>query len=176
VTGGRVSATSSSADGAVSEKSVGPDLRGTLTRIEHGAGESGRSLLRWVLIAGAAVVIIVVAVVGFLFVRVRGPLDAANGYFGDLRARDYSGAYDRLCRPTRTAVSPDAFVAVMRPRLAGVFRIDDFAASPRVDVDGDRAEVDLSVTYRGAGSADVTVPLEKEDGEWKPCPDPKAFR
>jgi hypothetical protein len=115
--------------------------------------------------------------VGFVFLRdVKGPLDAANGYFGELRARDYAGAYDRICRPTRRAVSPDAFVAVMRPRLAGVFRIDDFAASPRVDVDGDQAEVDLSVSYRGAGSADVTLPLEKEGGKWKPCPDPAAFR
>jgi len=127
---------------------------------------------------GAAVLaVVVIAVVGALFLRsVRGPLDAANGYFGDLRARDYAGAYDRLCRPTREAVARDAFVATMRPRLAGVFRIDDFTANPRVNVDGDRAEVDLSVTYAGAGSADVTLPVAKEDGDWKPCPDPTAFR
>jgi hypothetical protein len=138
--------------------------------------EQQRSLLPRLLVAGAVVIVAVLAVVGILFLRsVGGPLDAANGYFGELRARDYGGAYDRLCRPTRTAVERDAFVAVMRPRLAGVFRIDDFAANPRVDVDGDRAEVDLSLTYRGAGSADVTLPVEKEDGEWKPCPDPKAF-
>lgn len=160
----------------MSEHTVGPDLRRSLSRIEHGTAESGRSLLRWLLVAGAAVTIVGVAVVGFLFMRVKGPLDAANGYFGELRARDYAGAYDRLCRPTRKAVEHDAFVAVMRPRLGGVFRIDDFAASPRVDVDGDRAEVDLVVTYRGAGGADVTLRLKKEDGEWRPCPDPEAFR
>jgi hypothetical protein len=138
--------------------------------------EERPSLLPRLLVGGAVVVVLVVGVVALLLVRnARGPLDAANGYFGDLRARDYPGAYDRLCRRTRDAVERDAFVAVMRPRLGGAFRIDDFAANPRVDVDGDRAEVDFSVTYTGAGSADVTLPLEKEDGDWKPCPDPEAF-
>ncbi len=135
-----------------------------------------RSLVARLLVVGTVVVVLVAGVAGFLFLRsARGPLDAANGYFGDLRAGDYAGAYDRLCRPTHDAVERDAFVAIMRPRLGGAFRIDDFAANPRVDVDGDRAEVDFSVTYTGAGSADVTLPLEKEDGDWKPCPDPKAF-
>lgn len=130
---------------------------------------------RRLLVGGAVVVVVVLGVVGFRFVQtVKGPLDSANEYLGDLRARHYGDAYDRLCRPTRAAVERDAFVAVMRPRLGGVFRIDDFAADPRANVHGDRAEVDVSVTYRGAGSADITLPLEKEGGDWKPCPDPKS--
>lgn len=138
--------------------------------------ENRRSLLPRVLVGGAVLVVLVIVVVGFFVLRnVRGPLDAANGYLGELRSRDYAGAYDRLCRPTRESVGREAFVATMRPRLGGVFRIDDFAANPRVDVDGDRAEVHFSLTYRGAGSADVTVPLEKEGGGWKPCPDPGSF-
>jgi hypothetical protein len=150
--------------------------RATTSR-DEAVSEERRSLLPRLLVGGAVVVVVlVVGVAGFLFLRsAQGPLDAANGYFGDLRGRDYGGAYEQLCRSTRAAVERDAFVSVMRPRLSGVFRIDDFAANPRVDVDGDRAEVDLSVSYTGAGSADVTLPLQKEGGDWRPCPDPEAF-
>ena len=138
--------------------------------------ETRRRLLPRLLLGGAVVLVLVVAVAAVLFVRIRGPLDAANGYLGALAARDYEGAYDRLCDRTRDEVAQDAFVAVMRPRLAGAFRIDEFAANPRVDVDGDRAEVHFSVSYERIDSADVTVRLRKEDGDWKPCPDPQSFR
>lgn len=78
-----------------------------------------RSLVARLLVVGTVVVVLVAGVAGFLFLRsARGPLDAANGYFGDLRAGDYAGAYDRLCRPTHDAVERDAFVAIMRPRWA----------------------------------------------------------
>jgi hypothetical protein len=129
-----------------------------------------------VAVVAALVLVVGVAAAVFLFRVVKPPIDAANSYFGDLKARHYGAAYGRLCQRTRGAVSKREFVDKLRVNLSGVYRIDDFAANPRIDLGDDRAEVDLEVSYAGTDNDDVTLRLRKEKGEWKPCPDPQQLQ
>ncbi|MGH9015090.1 MAG: hypothetical protein ACRDZ1_14305 [Acidimicrobiia bacterium] len=121
------------------------------------------------------VLVVGIAAAVFLLRVVKPPLDAANSYFGDLKAHRYSAAYGRLCEHTRGAVPKREFVDTLGANLSGVYRIDDYAANPRVDLGDDRAEVDLEVSYTGTDNDDVTLRLRKEDGDWKPCPDPEQL-
>jgi HSP20 family molecular chaperone IbpA len=128
-----------------------------------------------VAVVAALVLVVGIATAVFLLRVVKPPIDAANSYFGDLKARRYGAAYGRLCEHTRRAVPKQEFVDALRVNLSGVYRIDDYAANPRVDLGDDRAEVDLEVSYAGTDNDDVTLRLRKDKGNWKPCPNPEQL-
>lgn len=149
-----------------------PGTRRERREATEGAGRGpGWRRFRWWIAGGAAVVVVALAAGYLLVVRPRqAVLHEANAYFGDLADGDYAGAYDRLCAATRRDVPEATFVDSMKRDFSGVFAIDGYGANPfGVDIDGDRAGVDFSVSYENARSSDVTLHLRREDGTWRPC-------
>ena len=117
-------------------------------------------LIPTLLIFVAATVVVIV----FAFQLVVRPIEATEDYFAAAPRRALRLRVQRALRVVPGAGdASDEFVN--RERVAGPVRdfdIDDF------DTDGDDATTEGTVE-RGGDVYDVTVHLEKEDGDWKVC-------
>jgi hypothetical protein len=113
------------------------------------------------LVFSAAVIVSIV----FIARAVIGPLEATDDYFTLLRQERYAEAYDARCERFRNQLTEEEFV--QRETVNGPVGDFDFNDN-EFDTDGDDATTSGDVERSGF-KYDVTVRLEKEDGDWKVC-------
>lgn len=118
----------------------------------------------WILIPTLLLFAVATVVVIVFAIRlVVGPIEATDDYFALIRDGRYASAYGERCDSFKAQVSLDEFVN--RERVAGPvgdFDIDEF------DIDDGDATTEGTVE-RGGDVYDVTVQLERDDGDWKVC-------
>jgi hypothetical protein len=117
----------------------------------------------WILIPVLVVFLAsLVLVIVFAIRLVVGPLEATEDYFQALRDRDYAEAYNDRCDSFQQATTLEEFATEHDRLTIGDFNLDHF------DTDGDDATTGGDVEVNGR-SIEVTVELEREDGNWKVC-------
>jgi hypothetical protein len=125
--------------------------------------------LMLVLVASTVVVIV------FAVKLFTEPIDATNSFYADLRDARYEAAYAKLCDPAQRAFSEADFVADQERVESDQGRITDFDFDDvQIGDDDDfRSDViDATVEgeiVRGGQRYEVTVGLQRDDGEWKVC-------
>ena len=126
---------------------------------------------------GVIVVLLVVGIVVFVQ-KILPPVNAANDYLDDLRDQDYEAAFERLCEAEQNDSSPRTLEGIVetQPVLEDLdeFDVDAF----NVDLDGDRAQVDVDLDPDNFSNRNSVFVLElvKEDGDWRPCGEIAGFQ
>jgi hypothetical protein len=118
----------------------------------------------WVL-GGVLGAIAILAISGtVLFVqKVKPPIDATNDFLDEVEDGNLDAAIDMLCAEDQGNIDEDDLF------LGALATSDDLEVNWfGVDVDGDRATVDLTSDEFDDDTV-FELPLRKEDGDWRPC-------
>jgi hypothetical protein len=105
----------------------------------------------------------VILIVVFAVRAIVGPIEATDNYFSALRDNRYSDAYDLRCAAFQAQISEGQFA--QREQANGPVRSFDINGFDRHN---NSATTNGEVTRAGI-RYQVTVGLEKEDGDWKVC-------
>jgi hypothetical protein len=118
----------------------------------------------WILIPVLLVFAASVVLIAVFAVRaIVGPIETTDNYFSALRDERYSEAYDLRCASFQAQIGEAQFA--LREQTNGPVRTFDINGFERHN---NSATTDGEVT-RGGIRYQVTVRLEKEDGDWKIC-------
>lgn len=100
----------------------------------------------------------------------KGPIDAANVYYRDVRDARSADAYARVCTPLRREMSYEEYLARVRAQEQADGHIVRFNAHQvhRVSGHGDEAIVDMDLTTTQRTFA-TQVQMLKENGRWRFC-------
>jgi hypothetical protein len=94
--------------------------------------------------------------------------NATVAYIDDVRAGNYQGAYGRLCKEVRDGTSQEEYIRIQSAQLKiKSYEIEGVSISSyngRV-----RATVTVRMVQETGANLSQTIPLLKEDGEWRVC-------
>jgi hypothetical protein len=123
---------------------------------------------RWLLLGGIGATLLVALIVGVLAVTMfgqSGPEDTANQLCTDLKAQDYTSAFNLLSATLRGKTTAPQFAAVGQSADRVYGKVKDCGISSMVNVQGDQAMLTMSITRNTTTTGQVA--LVKEDGGWK---------
>jgi hypothetical protein len=132
--------------------------------------------VKWIVLTIVAVVVVCGGGIGAgVFLLLRGvseaPRNATNAFADDLEAKDWAGAYDKLCGDTRSAFTPDQFTQFAQSR--GDVR-DHAITNFSVSNTNGRQTATINVSFEKADGSEESrrIPLLKEGEDWKICGQP----
>jgi hypothetical protein len=117
----------------------------------------------WILIPVLALFVVSLVLVGVFAWRLASPVDATNEYLALLRDRRFASAYTQRCDAFRAAVPLNEFAGGSES-LPAIRHYDIDDVEPGWNDATTRGTVELSDRV-----IDVTVKLEREDGDWTIC-------
>jgi hypothetical protein len=108
----------------------------------------------------------------FLFRGVsEAPRDATTAFISDLKAKDWSGAYEKLCRDTKSNFTVDQFAQVAQSR--GEVRDHTITGFNVQNTNGQqRATVNANLKLADGSTDPHTFELVQEGEDWKVCGTP----
>lgn len=132
-------------------------------------GRPTRGWLKWLFIGCGTAVVLICALVGFLWFGVTkataGPEKSAREFLAATAARDYEAAYDYFSAPLKQEQSYEDFVGAARTN-SSFFDVTHTSFSNRsIDLSG--AELSGTVTLKSGSKVPATFKLIKENEQWK---------